>query len=200
MLRRAEAQRTRQRQHRPVLAQHQADQPPDAALPGDLDQPLQQVPAQPLPLVGVADHQGELRLARLRVQVVARHAQHVRAAVVAAHGRQRHFAVVIEVAQPDQAVARQRLDQAEEAHADRVFRVAGVQIDDQRLVLRADGAHRHLACRRAGGTGRCTGSGTGGSPAAAVRSGGRSAGVSRTRASRATTRPGDASTGFISTS
>ena len=48
-------------QHRRVLGQHLADETLDAALAGDVDQPLHQMASQPLSLVGVADHQGELR-------------------------------------------------------------------------------------------------------------------------------------------
>ena len=58
---RRETQALHQMQHRRVLGQHLADETLDAALAGDIDESLHQMASQPLPLIGVAHHQGELR-------------------------------------------------------------------------------------------------------------------------------------------
>ena len=79
------------------------------------------------------------------MKVIVRDAEHDAFSALRLHRRQRHFAVVIEMAQANQTVARERLDQTEEAHADRMLRMAGVQGEDQRLIFGADRTDRHFA-------------------------------------------------------
>src|SRR5262249_15303663 len=116
-----EAETSYQSEHPYVFLQDLAHQALHAVLTCQVDQPAHQVIPETLALPGIANGYRKLGLTGFRVEIVTRYAQGARLAVRAAHGNEGHLAIVVEMAQSNQALVRKALDHAEKTHANRLL-------------------------------------------------------------------------------
>jgi hypothetical protein len=100
-----EPQSLNESEHRSVLAQHQSGQPFYAAVAGDIDKPPHEQPAQSAALIGVVHDNGKFRGTRVGIQVEACDPAQMRGAIFIPDRSQGHLPLVVEMAEPNQAVA-----------------------------------------------------------------------------------------------